>query len=108
MNNRDCVPTSERMWCWDYELKGLGSWPDDNYKGHNKPVQVILADAHREGQEDGDAYREVVARELGLDHDLLGKRRYTAVEIIGALDRADFATAPTPPPREQGDNKEER
>ena len=72
------------------------------------PVHYPKADAHREGQEDVlQKYRDVVARELGLDH-FDSQHKHTVVQIIAALDKADFAVehAPTPPPREQGDEYE--
>lgn len=35
-----------RRWVWDYNLKHLGSWPGNEYKGHNKPVEVVEAAAY--------------------------------------------------------------
>ena len=31
----------DRYWTWDYEIKHLGCWPDENYKGHNTPVEIV-------------------------------------------------------------------
>lgn len=29
-------------WCWDYEVKGCGSYPTTPpYTGHNKPVEIV-------------------------------------------------------------------
>ncbi len=33
---------SQVKWCWDYEVKHLGSFPaSPPYTGHNKPVKII-------------------------------------------------------------------
>lgn len=33
----------ERYWAWNYEIKDLGFWPGEGYKGHNMPVEVVKA-----------------------------------------------------------------
>lgn len=35
-------------------------------------------------------YREFIAQELLLDHDIMGRNTYKTHEIIAALDRADY------------------
>lgn len=36
-------------WCWDYEVKHLGSYPTaPPYTGHNKPVEIVELSALRE------------------------------------------------------------
>ena len=34
----------ERYWAWNYEIKDLGLWPGEGYKGHNMPVEVVKAE----------------------------------------------------------------
>jgi hypothetical protein len=38
-------------------------------------------------------YREEVAKELSLDHDILSKNKWTTGQIIAALDRVDMREA---------------
>jgi hypothetical protein len=38
-------------------------------------------------------YREEIAKELALDHDMLSKNKWTTSQIIAALDRIDMREA---------------
>jgi len=66
----------ERYWVWDYEFRGLGTWPGDEYRGHNTPVQCITLETHQREVEGLKARVKELEERLEIDcaFDLKGNR----------------------------------